>query len=123
MNKFFILSGSILGFLGVGFGAFGAHALRKMLEQSGRFDTYETSIKYMFYHALALVLVGAIAKDFNSKFITYSGNSFLIGTVIFSGSLLILCFTGVKAMGAVAPIGGSLLLAGWAFLFYAIFKT
>jgi uncharacterized membrane protein YgdD (TMEM256/DUF423 family) len=123
MNKLFLLAGSVLGMLGVGLGAFGAHAFKAMLESTGRFDTYETGIKYMFYHALALVLVGILAKDFTAKTLTYSGYSFIFGTIIFTGSLLLICFTGVKIFGAVAPIGGTLMLVGWALLFYTVLKA
>jgi uncharacterized membrane protein YgdD (TMEM256/DUF423 family) len=56
MNKFFLLSGSVLGLLGVAIGAFGAHALKGMLEAAGRADTFETGVRYLFYHAIALVL-------------------------------------------------------------------
>jgi uncharacterized membrane protein YgdD (TMEM256/DUF423 family) len=123
MNKLFLLAGSVLGMLGVGLGAFGAHAFKAMLESTGRFDTYETGIKYMFYHALALVLVGILAKDFTAKTLTYSGYSFIFGTIIFTGSLLLICFTGIKIFGAVAPIGGTLMLVGWALLFYTVLKA
>nr|MBP8155635.1 DUF423 domain-containing protein [Leadbetterella sp.] len=61
MNKFFLLSGSVLGLLGVAIGAFGAHALKAMLEAAGRADTFETGVRYMFYHAIALVLVGILS--------------------------------------------------------------
>jgi uncharacterized membrane protein YgdD (TMEM256/DUF423 family) len=123
MNKLFLLAGSVLGMLGVGLGAFGAHAFKAMLESTGRLDTYETGIKYMFYHALALVLVGILAKDFTAKTLTYSGYSFIFGTIIFTGSLLLICFTGIKIFGAVAPIGGTLMLVGWALLFYTVLKA
>ena len=77
----------------------------------------------MFYHALALVLVGILAKDFTAKTLTYSGYSFIFGTIIFTGSLLLICFTGIKIFGAVAPIGGTLMLVGWALLFYTVLKA
>ena len=122
MNKFFLLSGSLLGFLGVGIGAFGAHALHPMLEAAGRVDTFETGVKYMFYHAIALVLVGILSKEFPGKLIKLSGNFFLFGVLIFSGSLFLICFTGINVFGAVAPIGGTLMIAGWALLFWSVLK-
>ncbi len=122
--KFFIQAGAILGLIGVGLGAFGAHALRTMLDATGRAATFETAVKYQFYHALALVLVGVLGHLFSSnpataKLLAWSGNSFLIGTLIFSGSLYVLCFTGVTWLGAVTPLGGVALIAGWALLFWA----
>jgi uncharacterized membrane protein YgdD (TMEM256/DUF423 family) len=123
MNKLFLLSGAVLGFLGVGLGAFGAHALKSMLEASNRLETYETAVKYQFYHALFLILIGLLSKDFTASTLKYSGYTTLAGVIVFSGSLYIICFTGIKAFGAVAPIGGTLLLAGWALLFITIFKS
>ena len=123
--KFFIQAGAILGLIGVGLGAFGAHALRTVLDATGRAATFETAVKYQFYHALALVLVGVLMQTLGSsspamtKLLTWSGNSFLIGTLIFSGSLFVLCFTGITWLGAITPLGGVALIAGWALLFWA----
>lgn len=122
MQKTFILAGSILGALGVAFGAFGAHALKNMLTETNRLETFETAVKYQFYHALALILVGIISQSITSKSMTYSGYSMLIGTLIFSGSLYLICFTGIKVFGAIAPIGGTLMIAGWVLLFWSVWK-
>ena len=125
MAKLFLQLGAILGAIGVGFGAFGAHALKASLESSGRFDTYETAVRYQFYHALALVLVGILlqnAPEMPAKWYTWAGFAFAVGTVVFSGSLYVICFTGIKAFGAVAPIGGTLLIAGWLLLFWGAQK-
>lgn len=123
--KFFIQTGALLGLIGVGLGAFGAHALRKLLDETGRGPTFETAVKYQFYHALALVLVGVLMhlmaeNPLALKYLNYAGLSFLGGTLIFSGSLYILCFTGITWLGAITPIGGVLLIAGWALLFWAV---
>ena len=122
--KFFIQSGAVLGLLGVALGAFGAHALRAMLDASGRAATFETAVKYQFYHALALVLVGLLMHTFGSnptivKLLNWSGYSFLGGVIIFSGSLYILCFTGVTWLGAITPLGGLAMIAGWALMLWA----
>lgn len=122
--KFFIQSGALLGLLGVALGAFGAHALRASLTASGRLDTFETAVKYQFYHALALVLVGLLLQQFGSnpamvKWLSWSGYSFLIGTLIFSGSLYVLCLTGVTWLGAITPLGGVAMIAGWALMLWA----
>jgi uncharacterized membrane protein YgdD (TMEM256/DUF423 family) len=122
MNKFFLLSGSVLGLLGVAVGAFGAHALKAMLQAAGRAETFETAVRYMFYHAIALVLVGILSKEFPGNTINWSGNAFLLGTLIFSGSLFLICFTGINVFGAVAPIGGTLLVIGWGLLFWSVLK-
>lgn len=122
--KFFIQAGAVLGLLGVAIGAFGAHALRPTLEASGRIDTFETAVKYQFYHALALVLVGVLLQLSGDspaavKWLTYAGYSFLAGVLIFSGSLYTLCATGITVLGAITPIGGVLMIVGWALLFWA----
>ena len=122
--KFFIQAGAALGLIGVALGAFGAHALRTMLDATGRTATFETAVRYQFYHALALVLVGVLMQLLAGnptavKLLGWSGNSFLIGTLIFSGSLYVLCFTGITWLGAITPIGGVALIIGWALLFWA----
>src|SRR5688572_18098391 len=105
---------ALLGALGVGIGAFGAHGLRKMLEETGRFDTFETAVRYQFYHTMALLAVGILlAMRPDIRGLSLTAWLFLGGILLFSGSLYTLCFTGITKMGAVAPIGGLLLIAGW----------
>ncbi|WP_138992401.1 DUF423 domain-containing protein [Larkinella sp. C7] len=121
MHKIFLQSGAILGFLSVALGAFGAHAFRAMLELSKRSDTFETAVKYQFYHALALVAIGILLQlpaitAVSAKYYAWAGYAFLFGVLIFSGSLYAICFTGITKFGAIAPIGGLLMLAGWALL-------
>ncbi len=114
--KKYIQIGAMLGALGVAIGAFGAHGLKKMLELNGSSDTFETATKYLFYHALALVLLGFMPV---SKQANRSGLAFTAGVMIFSGSLYVICFTGIKTFGAIAPIGGVFLILGWVFFFLA----
>lgn len=125
MDKFFLQAGSLLGLIGVGIGAFGAHGLRAKLTAAGRMETFETAVKYQFYHALALVLVGVLMQQLASspaalKYLNWSGYGFLIGVLIFSGSLYVLCLTGVTWLGAITPLGGLFMIAGWALLFWAV---
>ena len=123
--RWVIQMGSVLGLLGVGIGAFGAHSLRARLEAAGRMDTFETAVRYQFYHALALILVGVITQLLANnpaalKTLNWSAYSFVAGVLIFSGSLYILCLSGVTWLGAITPIGGLFMLAGWALLFWAV---
>ena len=111
-----------MGAVGVMIGAFGAHALKIMLTASGRFETFETGVRYQFYHALALILIGIISKNISNKTLLYSGYCILTGVLIFSGALYTICFTGLNVLGAVAPIGGAFLVIGWLLLFWAITK-
>lgn len=118
--KFFIQAGALFGALAVALGAFGAHALKASLEASNRLDTFETAVKYQFYHAIALVVVGALLRGITDadavRWLNWSGYSFIGGVLIFSGSLYAICFTGITKFGATAPIGGLLMVLGWVFL-------
>lgn len=117
-----LLAGAILGGLGVALGAFGAHALKEMLANAGRTDTFELAVRYQFYHAFALLVTGALQQFLDSKFLQTAGTFFLAGTIIFSGSLYLLCFTQVTAFAMATPFGGVLLILGWLFLLLGIFN-
>jgi uncharacterized membrane protein YgdD (TMEM256/DUF423 family) len=116
MKKFSLVSGALLGLLGVALGAFGAHALKPILLQTGRLETFELAVRYQFYHALALLATGIIENQYPSVKFKYAGICFLAGVVFFSGSLYLLSFTGVGILGAITPIGGFLMIIGWGFL-------
>lgn len=118
-----LLTGALFGLLGVALGAFGAHALKDMLSAAGRLDTYELAVRYQFYHALALLAVGLLQQNSVSKYLKTSSIFFLSGTVLFSGSLYLLCFTGSTAFAMVTPFGGVLLIFGWVFLAVGIFNS
>jgi uncharacterized membrane protein YgdD (TMEM256/DUF423 family) len=120
--KLFLMAGAILGALGVMTGAFGAHALKNMLEATGRLNVFETAVKYQFYHAFALLFTGMLMFKIQDKLLNYAGYSFIAGTIIFSGSLYILCLTNVGKWGAVTPIGGLLMIAGWIFMLLAVVR-
>ncbi len=113
---------AILGFLAVSIGAFGAHALEVTLTENGRLDTFETAVKYHFYHALALLLVGLLMRDHDSKYLSYAAISFVMGIVIFSGSLYTLSLTNIRILGAITPIGGVGFILGWIFIFLGFWK-
>ena len=123
MQKLFLVIGSLLGALSVIIGAFGAHALKNLLESSGRTEVFETAVKYQFYHALGLILVGLLMFNLKHQFMNYAGYSFMIGVIIFSGSLYILCLTGITKFGMITPIGGLFMIAGWLFLTIGILKS
>ena len=106
--------GSALAFLGVAAGAFGAHALRQSLTPNAM-AAYQTAVLYQFIHALGLLAVGCLAlhQQGGHPALRAAGIAFLLGTALFSGSLYLLSLTGVRAWGAVTPIGGVLFLMGW----------
>lgn len=103
-------------------GAFGAHALKATLEAHQRLETFETAVRYQFYHALALFLVGILYAHLPLKSLSIAGYSFIIGTLLFSGSLYILSLTGITKWGAVTPLGGLAFIFGWAALAWGISK-
>ncbi|WBA43626.1 DUF423 domain-containing protein [Hymenobacter canadensis] len=118
--KLILQIAALLGALGVAIGAFGAHGLRAMLEASGRFDTFETAVRYQFYHTLALLAVGVLLHARPElRLLGTAAWLWTSGVIVFSGSLYLLCFTGITKLGAVAPIGGLLLIAGWIALLLA----
>ena len=122
MVKMYIALGSILAFLGVALGAFGAHALKSRLSES-MFRIFETGVQYHMIHALALIFVGIIAHWLNySQLLNWSGRLFAIGILIFSGSLYVLSISGIKSFGAITPFGGLAFLAGWILLAITAFK-
>jgi len=122
MNKFALLSGSVLGFLTVAIGAFGAHSLKNILESNNRINTFETAVHYQAIHALALLIIGILASKLDSNLLSYSAYAFVVGTIIFSGSLYTLSITNITIFGAITPIGGLCFLIGWGVLFMAILK-
>ncbi|MDN3669906.1 DUF423 domain-containing protein [Echinicola jeungdonensis] len=112
-----------LGALTVAIGAFGAHGLEPTLEKMGRVDTFETAVKYQFYHTLAIFLVGILQVQFpQNKGLSISAWLFFGGIIIFSGSLYILSISGVNWLGAITPFGGLAFILGWILLFFNIKK-
>lgn len=114
--------GAALGFLGVAFGAFGAHALRSRLSVE-MLAVWKTANEYHLYHALALVLVGIIARQGRVPGLDTAAGCFLAGTLIFSGSLYLLALSGERWLGAVTPVGGLLLMAGWGLLAWRAWRN
>lgn len=110
-----LIAGAVFGLLGVAGGAMGAHWLNNILDP-GDMNTFETGVRYQMYHALALLATGLFAGRWRSAWFTSACVLFTAGVVLFSGSLYCLAFTGIGAFGAVAPLGGICLIAGWASL-------
>jgi len=116
MAKVFITLASLSGMLAVAFGAFGAHALKNRLDDYAM-GVFQTAVQYQFYHSLALLAVGVIALSHpQAALLRSSGWLFALGIVVFSGSLYVLSFSGLRWLGAVTPIGGLAFIAGWACL-------
>ena len=109
-----IMIGAVSAALAIAAGAFGAHALRTRLDVRS-FEIFETAAHYHLIHALALVLVGVLVATGWDR-AARAGVGFVVGTVIFSGSLYALAISGVKVLGAITPIGGVGFIAGWLML-------
>lgn len=122
-QKTILLIASALGALTVAIGAFGAHALAKLLESTGRVATFETAVKYQMYHTLALLAIGLLLFKVEQPALQVAAWCFFLGMLIFSGSLYVLCLSGITWLGAITPIGGTLFIVGWGALFYAILKA
>ena len=105
-------AGAVAALLAVALGAFGAHALRARLAAPD-LAIFETGVRYQMYHALAILLLAALGARWSSPWLDRAAWLFLIGILVFSGSLYTLVLTGTRAWGAVTPFGGVAFLAGW----------
>jgi uncharacterized membrane protein YgdD (TMEM256/DUF423 family) len=121
MERLFVMIGALSGAIGVGAGAFGAHALRAKLEPR-MLEVFETGARYQMYHAIALLGVAWVASRWPGTLTTASGWLFVAGTVLFSGSLYAMALSDVRALGAITPIGGVCFIAGWLCLAIAASK-
>ena len=104
-------------------GAFGAHALKSTLEATQRLETFETAVKYQFYHSLTLILLGLLMVQFHHKAFTTAGYGFILGIIIFSGSLYALSLTSYTKLGAITPLGGVAFIIGWASMAWGAYKA
>ena len=97
--------------------AFGAHGLEDLLIENDRVDTFETAVKYQFYHSLALLFIGILMQTNQVKYLTWATNFFAFGVLVFSGSLYVLSMTNFTLLGAITPIGGLFFIFGWLALY------
>jgi uncharacterized membrane protein YgdD (TMEM256/DUF423 family) len=110
--RLWIVIGAVSAFVSVAAGAFGAHALKARLTQD-MLTIFETGNRYQMYHSLGLIAVGLFAAHRPSGLLTNAGWAMLVGILLFSGSLYALALSGVRALGAITPIGGMGFLVGW----------
>jgi len=115
-----LIAGAVFSFLSVAIGAFAAHGLK--LEGYAQ-SVFETGVRYQFYHALALLLIGGIAIQKPSWVPNLVPALFVSGIVVFSGSLYVLALTGIKWLGAITPIGGLCFLFGWLLLVIRLYRS
>ena len=115
MDRTFLLVGAVAAFIGVGFGAFGAHGLRGRLSPE-MLSVFETGVRYQMYHAFAILVTALALARFDGALVRAAGWCFTAGIVLFSGSLYAVALTDVRMLGAITPLGGLAFLAGWACL-------
>ncbi|MGY8780250.1 MAG: DUF423 domain-containing protein [Fidelibacterota bacterium] len=120
--KNWIVFGLFLAALAVTLGAFGAHGLKSKVSPAD-LAIFETSVRYHMYHALGLILIGILGFHYNFQIIQLPAVLLSIGILLFSGSLYILVFAGLRWMGAITPIGGIALIAGWILLAIRLIKS
>ena len=122
MDRLFFAIGSLSAFVGVALGAFAAHALKSRLNAE-LLATFEVGVRYQMYHAFALLAVGWACTRWPGAVLNTSGWLFVAGTLIFSGSLYALSLSEMRWLGAITPVGGIALLAGWLCLAWAAWKS
>lgn len=126
MHKLYLTLGSIIAGLGVILGAFGAHKLKEIAPDS--VPTFQTGVQYQMYHAFALLMVGILFEKFPFKAMNWAGLCFLIGILLFSGSLYALSLlkatgkVGLGGVGIITPVGGLFFIAGWIGFVMALLK-
>ncbi len=118
----FLAIGAVNGFLTVAFGAFAAHALKELISP-GLLQTFQTGVHYQGIHALALLAVGLLAQQQDSRALNISGWAFATGILLFSGSLYLLAMVDARMLGIVTPFGGAAFLIGWGALAWACMSS
>ena len=127
MNKRFLKIAAFMGALTVIFGAFAAHAIKSRVNAE-TLSIFETGVRYQMYHVFAIFLVGIIYKEFPFKYMIWAGNLFLVGIILFSGSLYALTFfkangnENMNWLGAVTPFGGTCFIVGWSLILLSLYQ-
>lgn len=117
----YLLIGALLALLGVMLGAFGAHSLKNILDANA-LATFEVGVRYQLYHALAVIVLGGLAAQANLRWCRRAALLFIVGCVLFSGSIYLLALTGMKWFGPITPLGGGCFMAGWVALVIGLIK-
>ncbi|MDJ0809394.1 MAG: DUF423 domain-containing protein [Desulfobacterales bacterium] len=123
MSRLLIFCGALCAALSVILGAFGAHGLKSRLPPE-ILATFETGVQYQFYHALGLILIGIVVQFTKaSAMVTAAGWLMLAGIVLFSGSLYAICFSGIRSLGMITPVGGMAFIVAWVLLAIGILRS
>jgi uncharacterized membrane protein YgdD (TMEM256/DUF423 family) len=127
MHRWFLIAAALIGALSVALGAFAAHGLKQVMPAEA-VATFETGVRYQFYHAFALMAVAILYEKFPGALLRWAGNCFQIGILLFSGSLYLLTAlkatetVGSKNIGLITPLGGLFFIVGWMLMLIAFIK-
>jgi uncharacterized membrane protein YgdD (TMEM256/DUF423 family) len=122
MVRLFLTVGGAFAFLGVAAGAFGAHALENRISVE-MLSAFEVGVRYQMYHAFALIVTAWLQSQWPSMISIISGWLFILGVILFSGSLYLLSLVGLAWVGPITPLGGLAFLFGWLLMVLAAFKV
>ena len=117
-----LVTGALTAMLGVALGAFGAHALKARLD-APMLLIWQTAVQYHLIHALGIIAVAIAAVHWSHAAMNWAGWAMFVGVLLFSGSLYLLAFTGIRWLGAITPLGGLAFIAGWLLFAYAAWRA
>lgn len=120
--KLFLFIGALFGFLAVALGAFGAHLLEGNLSEA-KLKTWEKAVTYQMFHTVPIIIAGLLLTKTQLSSLVWSGWLFIIGTVLFAGSLYFYSTTGVRFLAMITPFGGVTFLIGWIVFGYGMMKA
>ena len=122
MERVFLIIGALSACIGVAAGAFAAHGLKSRMSIE-MLSIFEVGVRYQMYHAFALFVTTWVLSKWPSLLITAGGWLFVVGTLLFSGSLYLLCVSGIRWLGAITPFGGLAFLAGWICIAWGVWRA
>ena len=122
MDRLFFALGALSAFIAVGAGAFGAHGLKHRLTPE-MLAVFDVAVRYQIYHAFGLIACAWAVTRWPGPLVNAGGWLFVVGSVVFSGSLYALALSGMRGLGAVTPLGGLAFLAGWLCLAIAVVRS
>lgn len=111
--------GVIFSILSIVIGAFGAHALENII--SDKIEVFKTAVLYQIFHALALIMIGLIAKSYSLD-LNLVAYLLIFGIILFSGSLYLISIFKISFVGVITPVGGLLFISGWLLLLYNLYN-
>src|SRR5699024_4212488 len=120
--KIFLVIGAVYGFLAVALGAFGAHMLEGNISEE-KLKTWEKAVTYQMFHTVPIIIAGILLRKAQLSSLVWSGWLFIIGTILFAGSLYVYSTTGVRFLAMITPFGGLTFLIGWIFFGYGLVKV